>query len=237
MMLQRKEEMDDEITRSIRFMRASEAVAIESRFSGADQRDSRLGSVASDSQRGIESVIEGKGRKTSIRCRADVQDIGATGTLQFVGRADEISDIGSSELPGVSGAETARRGAVCVHDRQEIDSILDPHNDSPATWADSAYRSAEQEARLKENGHTSNIHERAYRNQLLTAEQNTANAARSQVRVRVEHVFGHMQTAMNGCYVRKIGKARAEAKFSLENLAYNVSRFTFMKRIAIGESA
>jgi IS5 family transposase len=124
-----------------------------------------------------------------------------------------------------------------VHDSQELDSILDPNNDSPATWADSAYRSAEQEGRLKEKGYTSNIHERAYRNHPLTAEQKAANTARSRVRVRVEHVFGHIETAMHGCYVRTIGKARAEAKIGLENLAYNLSRFTFLKRNAIGVSA
>jgi IS5 family transposase len=124
-----------------------------------------------------------------------------------------------------------------VHDSQELDSILDPNNDSPATWADSAYRSEEQEGRLKEKGYTSNIHERAYRNHPLTAEQKAANTARSRVRVRVEHVFGHIETAMHGCYVRTIGKARAEAKIGLENLAYNISRFTFLMRNAIGVSA
>jgi len=50
------------------------------------------------------------------------------------------------------------------------------------------------------------------------------------VRVRVEHVFGHIETAMNGCYVRTIGIARATAKIGMENLAYNISRFTFLMR-------
>ena len=117
-----------------------------------------------------------------------------------------------------------------VHDSQELDSILDPNNDSQATWADSAYRSDEQEARLKEKGCPSNIHERAYRNKPLTPEQDAANKERSRIRARVEHVFGHIETAMNGCYVRTIGKARAEAKIGLENLAYNISRFTFLMR-------
>lgn len=117
-----------------------------------------------------------------------------------------------------------------VHDSQELDSILDPNNDSQATWADSAYRSEEQEARLKEKGCPSNIHERAYRNKPLTPEQDAANKERSRVRARVEHVFGHIETAMNGCYVRTVGKARAEAKIGLENLAYNISRFTFLTR-------
>lgn len=37
-----------------------------------------------------------------------------------------------------------------VHDSRELDSILDPNNDSDDVWADSAYRSDEQEARLEE---------------------------------------------------------------------------------------
>jgi IS5 family transposase len=117
-----------------------------------------------------------------------------------------------------------------VHDSQELDSVLDPRNDSQETWADSAYRSEEQEARLKDKGCASHIHERAYRNKPLTPEQDAANTARSRVRVRVEHVFGHIETAMNGCWVRTIGLMRAQAKIGLEILAYNVSRFTFLMR-------
>ena len=117
-----------------------------------------------------------------------------------------------------------------VHDSQELDAVLDPRNDSQETWADSAYRSNQQEARLKANGCTSNIHERAYRHQPLTPEQEAANTERSRVRGRVEHVFGHIETAMHGCYVRTIGIARARAKIGLENMAYNISRFTFLRR-------
>ena len=117
-----------------------------------------------------------------------------------------------------------------VHDSQELDNILDPRNDSQDTWADSAYRSDKQEARLKEKGCTSHIHERAYRNKPLTPEQEAANKERSHVRVRVEHVFGHIETAMNGCYVRTIGIARAKAKIGIETMAYNISRFTFLMR-------
>lgn len=64
----------------------------------------------------------------------------------------------------------------------------------------------------------------------MTSEQEAANTERSRVRVRVEHVFGHIETAMNACYVRTIGSMRANAKIGLENLAYNVSRFTFLMR-------
>ncbi|MGH8783455.1 IS5 family transposase [Paraburkholderia sp.] len=116
-----------------------------------------------------------------------------------------------------------------VHDSQELENVLDPNNDSNDLWADSAYRSEEQEQRLKDKEYTSHIHERAYRNKPLAEEQKAANTEKSRVRVRVEHVFGHIETSMNGCFVRTIGIARARAKIGLENLAYNISRFTFLK--------
>ena len=115
-----------------------------------------------------------------------------------------------------------------VHDSQALDDVLDSGNDSKDVWADSAYRSEAQEQRLKEKGYASHVHERAWRDKPLTPEQEAANTERSRVRVRVEHVFGHMATSMNGCYVRTIGKLRAEAKIGLENIAYNISRFTFL---------
>jgi len=64
-----------------------------------------------------------------------------------------------------------------------LDNVLDPNNDAQATWADSAYRSQEQEARLKDKGCTSNIHERAYRNKPLTPAQSAANTQRSRARL------------------------------------------------------
>jgi hypothetical protein len=48
------------------------------------------------------------------------------------------------------------------------------------------------------------------------------------VRVQVENVFGHLETALNECDVR--GIARAQAKIGLETMAYNISRFTFLRR-------
>jgi IS5 family transposase len=59
---------------------------------------------------------------------------------------------------------------------------------------------------------------------------NVLDPERSRVRVRIEHVLGHIETAMHGCYVSTIGIARARAKIGLEVLAYNMSRFTFLMR-------
>ena len=60
-------------------------------------------------------------------------------------------------------------------------------------WADSAYRSDEQEQSLETRRHESRIHERAYRNKPLTEAQALSNTEKSRVRARVEPVFGAME--------------------------------------------
>ena len=45
------------------------------------------------------------------------------------------------------------------------------------------------------------------------------NETRSQVRARVEHVFGAQSNGMGGTLVRGIGLVRAKARIGLKNLA------------------
>jgi hypothetical protein len=61
-----------------------------------------------------------------------------------------------------------------------------------------------------------------------------ANAARSRVRARVEHVFAQPKDRM-GLFIRPIGLKRAEAKIMLANLACNMNRLIFHEqRAAMG---
>jgi len=61
-----------------------------------------------------------------------------------------------------------------------------------------------------------------------------ANAKRSAVRARIEHVFAHQKDRMD-LFIRTIGQVRAEAKIGLANLAYNLQRFLFHEqRLATG---
>jgi IS5 family transposase len=73
-----------------------------------------------------------------------------------------------------------------VHDSQKLDEVLDKANTSNEVWADSAYRSAEAEAKLKEKGYQSRIHRRGARNHPLSERQKAATTTRSRVRARVE---------------------------------------------------
>ena len=58
-----------------------------------------------------------------------------------------------------------------------------------------------------------------------------ANACKSAVRARVEHVFAHQKNRF-GLFVRTIGLARDEAKLTLANLAYDFDRLIFHERRA-----
>src|SRR3954449_8643277 len=119
---------------------------------------------------------------------------------------------------------------AAVHDSQTLDAILDPHNTASDVWADTAYRSKESEERLAEKGLRSRIHRRASRGKPLSQRAQEANRARSKVRSRVEHVFGHQHTSMGGKIVRTIGLVRAKEKIALRNLVYNISRLAFLER-------
>jgi transposase, IS5 family len=119
-----------------------------------------------------------------------------------------------------------------VHDSQKLDGLLNKANTSEEVYADSAYRSAETEAKLKARGFRSRIHRRGSRNHPLSQAQQAANRRKSKVRARVEHIFGAQENAPGGRLVRTIGSVRAKAKIGLQNLAYNIRRLVILDRCA-----
>ena len=99
-----------------------------------------------------------------------------------------------------------------VHDSQVVADILDPDNTAASVWADSAYRSAEIEAKLAEKGLKSRFHRQGRRGRPLSEREHQGNRTRSKVRARVEHVFGAQSNDMGGTLVRSIGLVRAKAR-------------------------
>jgi IS5 family transposase len=70
-----------------------------------------------------------------------------------------------------------------------FDALLDEHNSSADVWADSAYRSTEREAELRQARYHSHIHRKGMRGRPLNVREQEANRKRSSVRARVVHVF------------------------------------------------
>jgi IS5 family transposase len=119
-----------------------------------------------------------------------------------------------------------------VHDSQKLDGLLNQANTSADVYADTAYRSAETEAKLNLRRLRSHIHQRASRNHPLSKAQENANRRKSKVRARIEHVFGAQQTSPGGRIIRTIGIARARVKIGLQNLAYNIRRLVTLEKMA-----
>ena len=119
-----------------------------------------------------------------------------------------------------------------MHDSQKLDELLNRGNTSRDVYADSAYRSAETERKLKARGFKSRIHKRGRRNRPLTEAETEANYRKSKVRARIEHVFGAQENAQGGRLVRTIGVVRAKIKIGLQNLAYNIRRLVILERAA-----
>ena len=124
--------------------------------------------------------------------------------------------------------------AANVHDSQVLATVLrDEVTGGKEVWADSAYRSDEQEQRLEESKHESRIHERTYRNKPLSEAQEQSNTEKSRTRARVEHVFGAMENDMGGIFLRSIGGARARLGIGLMNLTYNLKRIETLIRLKV----
>ena len=127
-----------------------------------------------------------------------------------------------------------RRGKVtdgARFDGRMLRDVVTNDNTASDVWADTAYRSQSNEAWLKSIGRVSRVHRKKPRGKPMSARTARANAARSTVRARVEHVFARQKGQM-GLFVRTIGIARAEAKITLANLAYNIDRLIFHERRA-----
>lgn len=112
---------------------------------------------------------------------------------------------------------------------RELRKLLSDDNTSQEVWADTAYRSQSNEKWLAKNDFKSRIHRRKPHGKAMPERSRKANARKSSVRARVEHVFAHQKNRF-GLFIRTIGIARAEAKLTLANLAYNFDRLIFNER-------
>jgi IS5 family transposase len=109
---------------------------------------------------------------------------------------------------------------------------LNRGNTSREVYADSAYRSAETERKLKAQGFRSRIHKRGRCNCPLTEAEVRANHRKSKVRALIEHVFDAQENAPGGRLVRTIGIVRAKIKIGLQNLVYILRRLVVLERMA-----
>lgn len=109
--------------------------------------------------------------------------------------------------------------------------LLDKTNTAGSVWADTAYRSKANEEFLAQNGFVSQIHRKKAAGRAMPDKSRRANARKSEVRSRVEHVFAVQKDRMD-LFIRTVGIARAKTKIGMVNLVYNMKRLIFLNRCA-----
>ena len=118
-----------------------------------------------------------------------------------------------------------------VHDSRVFCELLSPSpGGDPQVFADSAYRSADAIAGLRERGYKPRINFKGRRGKPLTPRQKALNHCYSRVRCRVEHVFGAIRNSTNTRYMNCIGIKRSRVWIGLVNLCYNMKRFEYLER-------
>jgi transposase, IS5 family len=115
------------------------------------------------------------------------------------------------------------------HDGRQLGELLHKANTASGVWADTAYRSKRNEAIIARSGLYSKVHYRRAAGKPLNQVQSRANAVRSKVRSRIEHIFAHQKQRM-GLFVRTLGMGRATLKIGMANLVYNMQRLVWFER-------
>ena len=119
--------------------------------------------------------------------------------------------------------------AAAHEGRQLRDGLLDRNNTAASVWADTAYRSAANEAFMAKNGFVSRLHRKKPPNRPMSSAVRRANNAKSRIRSRIEHVFAEQKHRMD-LFIRTIGLPRASTKIGLANVVYNIKRLVFLQR-------
>ena len=123
--------------------------------------------------------------------------------------------------------------AAAYEGRRLREGLLDKTNTARGVWADTAYRSATNEAFMAKNGFVSRVHRKKPKGRAMPAAIRRANNAKSKIRSRVEHVFAELKDRMD-LFIRTIGIAPATTKIGLANLVFNIKRLLFLRRVALG---
>jgi IS5 family transposase len=113
-----------------------------------------------------------------------------------------------------------------VHDGQKLGALMGSGEDR-RVYGDSAYTGEAVQGCIP-SWVLNRIHEKGQRNRPLTKAQRRENRAKSRIRSRVEHVFGRI-AQFGGDVIRSIGMARAETQIGLINMAYNMTRYAYIR--------
>lgn len=136
---------------------------------------------------------------------------------------DRLSGILFCGLGGGISLRYKITDAAACDSAQLREGLIDPCSTTSDVGVDMACCSLTNESNLQRRGTLNQIHRKKRPAKPMPAAIARANAQKSKVGARVEHVFPH-QKARIGRLVRAIDLARATAIIALVNIAYDVRR-------------
>jgi IS5 family transposase len=115
-----------------------------------------------------------------------------------------------------------------VHDSQEFVKLVNEKDRN--IKADSGYNREKYEKEILEKFPNVKLHicSRPYRNKTLTKEDKETNRLISEIRCRIEHIFGYMTRFMGNLTARCHGIERITSHIYNKNLAYNLKRYVYL---------
>jgi IS5 family transposase len=117
---------------------------------------------------------------------------------------------------------------AAAHDGGQLATLLDRDNLASGVWADTAYHSRANLDLLDRRGLKPEFQRAKPRGKPMPAHIRRGNATRAKIRAKVEHVFAAEKCCFD-LVVRSIGIARATARITLANLAYNMRRLAWFE--------
>jgi IS5 family transposase len=166
-------------------------------------------------------------RWTAQFSKAKPREDGAPRTDLAVPAFGYKNHIGIVRGHGLIRSWTATNAAA--HDGARLEDVLDADNTARDVWAGTAYRSAKNEAMLAARGLVLRIHRKKPKGRPMPERTRQANARKSMVRPRVEHVFAHQK----GLMVQTIDIARATVETGLANFTHNIRRMIWLSGRAV----
>jgi IS5 family transposase len=116
-----------------------------------------------------------------------------------------------------------------VNDSQVFVELIDKKDKD--IKVDSGYRGKKYEKEILDKFPDIKLHvcARAYRNKSLTTKDKESNKLISQIRSRIEHIFGYMTRFMGNLIARCHGIGRITSHICNKNIAYNLKRYVYLR--------
>lgn len=212
-----------------------DATVIEARrprLSRSEKETVKGGGVPADWKPARARQIDRDGRWTLKRGRKRTAPPDASGQKRQAMAEILVPAFGYKNHVGIDRAHgLIRRFTVthaAAHDGGQLAALLDRDNLASGVWADTAYRSAANLELLHRRGLNPEFQRAKLRGKPMPAHIRRGNATRGRIRAKVEHVFAAQKRRLQ-LVIRTVGLARAAAKITLANLAYNFTRLAWLQ--------